>query len=175
MPGPNPLIRLHDATSDADIAVARGLLVAYQVEFAAWTAECLRLQDYPAELAGLPGRYAAPGGCLLLANVGDRPAGCLGLREIGPGLGELKRLFVVPEHRGRGVGGRLIAGAIDRARRIGHARLVLDTRPEMRDALALYRRFGFAEVPPYGDDPVPRTVYLGRRLTGRDSPETIGL
>lgn len=167
---PDPKLSIREVTADDDLEKVRGLMLGYQAETAVWTAECLRLQDYPAELAGLPGRYAAPTGCLLLAEVDGRPAGCLGLREIGPGLGELKRLYVIAEVRGLRLGRWLVATAVERAGGLGQTRLVLDTRPQMTAALALYRGFGFVAIPPYGDHLVEGNVYLGRDLGDGNSP-----
>jgi putative acetyltransferase len=161
----DPTIRLVEASGESGLDHARRLFRSYAAEFAGSIAETLCLQGFEAELAGLPGRYAPPSGCLLLAMDGDDPAGCVALRDLGGGTCEMKRLFVAPEHRGRGVGRLLVGEVIGQAERAGYRRLVLDTVPEMAGAIALYRGFGFVETAPYRDFPVERTLYMEKRLS----------
>ncbi len=165
----DPKIRVVDADGEAGLDRARHLFRSYAEEHAAWIAGTLCLQGFDAEVAGLPGRYVPPSGCLLLAMEADTPAGCVGLRDLGNGTCEMKRLYVVPRFRSRGVGRMLVNELIGRAERAGHRRMVLDTVPEMTGALALYRSLGFVETAPYWDGPVGRTVYLEKPLgdTGR--------
>jgi GNAT superfamily N-acetyltransferase len=161
-----PTVTVVEAVGEEGLGHARRLLRAYAAEHAATIAESLCFQGFEAELAGLPGRYAPPSGCLLLAMAGGEPAGCVAMRDLGNGTCEMKRLYVAPEHRGRGVGRLLVGEVIQRAERSGHKRMVLDTLPEMTEALALYRSFGFAETAPYWECPVERTVFLERWLAG---------
>jgi putative acetyltransferase len=159
-----PAVRVVDAEGERGIGHARRLFRAYAAEYAASIAESLCFQGFEAELAGLPGRYARPSGCLLLAMAGGEPAGCVAMRDRGGGTCEMRRLFVLPPYRGRGVGRLLIEEGIRRGERAGYRRMVLDTLPEMVGALALYRGLGFTETAPYWDCPVERTLYLERRL-----------
>jgi ribosomal protein S18 acetylase RimI-like enzyme len=132
-------------------------------EYAAGLGVDLCFQRFEEELAGLPGAYAPPGGRLLLACDGDRVAGCVALRP-ATGGGEMKRLYVRPEFRGRGVG-RLLAGAVlVEAAAAGYRRVCLDTLPSMGEAIGLYRSLGFAEVEPYYPNPVPGALFLARDL-----------
>ena len=87
------------------------------------------------------------------------------MRDLGGGTCEMKRLYVDPEFRGRGVGRLLVGKIIRRAKRAGYRRMVLDTLPEMVGAIALYRSFGFVETSPYWDCPVERAIFLERSLT----------
>ena len=96
----DPTIRVVDADGEAGLDHARHLFRSYAEEYAASIAETLCLQGFEAEVAGLPGRYVPPSGCLLLAMEGDTPAGCVGLRDLGDGTCEMKRLYVVPRFRG---------------------------------------------------------------------------
>ena len=112
------------------------------------------------EIAGLPGRYAEPRGALLIARVGTMRAGCIALRPIDDYNGELKRLYVRPEFRGRRIGEALVTAILDIARTRGFARLRLDTLPSMTEARALYLRLGFLEIPPYVTTPVPGASHL---------------
>ncbi|QIG41928.1 GNAT family N-acetyltransferase [Nocardioides anomalus] len=108
---------------------------------------------WEAELAGLPGRYAeAEGGALLLARADDGAAvGAVALRRSAQGVAEMKRMYV--ERRGVGAGRALGEAVVAEARRLGYARLVLDTGPLQAEAIGLYRSLGFEEVPAYWDAP----------------------
>lgn len=142
---------VRDAVDPADLDAVRGLLATYRDEFGPTVRENLRLQNFDAELAALPGRYAGPAGALLLATVDARPAGCVALRDVGGGVCEMKRLYIDPSARSLGLGKRLVAAILDRAKSLGYRRMVLDSTPEMSRAVALYRSFGFQEVEPYGE------------------------
>jgi ribosomal protein S18 acetylase RimI-like enzyme len=161
----DPMIPVTDAEGEEGLDHARRLFRSYLAEFAGSFAEAICLQDFEAEIAGLPGRYTPPSGCLLLAIDGDFPAGCVAMRDLGGGACEMKRLYVAPEFRGRGIGRSLVEAIIRRARRSGYRRMVLDTLPEMAEAIALYRSFGFVETSPFWNCPVERTIYLERLLT----------
>lgn len=104
------------------------------------------------ELTVLPGDYAPPQGCLLLATEGRAAAGCVGVRPLDDARCEIKRLFVRPHYRGQGLGRRLAETAITRARAAGYRRVFLDTLPTMREARTLYAALGFTACVPYYDN-----------------------
>lgn len=113
----------------------------------------LDFQDFAAELAGLPAPYTPPRGCLLLAEQSGIATGAAALKPLAAGIAEVKRLYVVPQGRGLGLGKALLERLISEARCRGYDRLRLDShRASMGPAIALYRRLGFAEIPPYGPD-----------------------
>jgi GNAT superfamily N-acetyltransferase len=103
------------------------------------------------ELAGLPGDYQAPRGQLLLALWDGAPAGCVALRGLDGDACEMKRMYVDPRFRGKGVGVALTGRLLADARALGHRRMRLDTSIRQAEAIALYRRFGFAPIEPYYD------------------------
>jgi putative acetyltransferase len=154
------------ATSPADIELARTLFV----EYAAWLRVDLCFQGFAEELATLPGAYAPPAGRLLLAGEPGSAFGCIALRPLAESpasargasapAGEVKRLYVQPDHRSGGWGYRLAAALIAEARAIGYRELKLDTLEWMTAARSLYGRLGFAPCAPYYPNPLAGVVYM---------------
>ena len=125
----------------------------------------LCFQGFDEELASLPGTYAPPSGRLLLASYEGQLAGCVALHPLEPEIGEMKRLYLRPSVRGKGLGRTMIDVIVNEARAIGYRRLRLDTiEPLMRDAVALYRRMGFHEIPPYRANPFEGALYMELNL-----------
>ncbi|APY88539.1 GNAT family N-acetyltransferase [Streptomyces alfalfae] len=106
---------------------------------------------------------APPDGALLVARYGGEPGGTAGVRLLEPGLAELKRVFVREELRGLGGAPVLLAAAEDAARALGAGRIVLDTRTDLVEARALYRRHGYEETEPYTARPYAEHWY-GKKL-----------
>jgi ribosomal protein S18 acetylase RimI-like enzyme len=151
------------AVTPEDVAAVADLFRAYQASLAV----DLCFQGFAEELAGLPGRYAPPGGVLLLARDGaGTPLGCAALRPLGDSGGEMKRLYVAPAGRGIGLGRRLAAAIVSAARAAGYGHLALDTLPDMASAQALYRSMGFVEVAPWSETPVAGTLFMRLDLAG---------
>lgn len=150
------------------MAAAIGLFRAY----AASLDVDLAYQNFEAEMASMPGKYAPPAGELLLArDPAGTPIGCVGLRPLDvPGCCEMKRLYVSPQARGTGLGRRLIEAVVGEAERIGYREMRLDTLPSMAEAIALYRQAGFEPIEPYYDTPVRGTLFLRRRLAAAPPP-----
>ena len=140
---------IDEACDAGDIETARRLFRAY----AASLPFSLEFQNFAVELAALPAPYSPPAGCLLLARRHGAAIGVVALKQLAPGIAEIKRLYVAPEARGAGIGRRLAERALAAAVAKGYERVRLDThRPSMAAAMALYRRLGFVEIPPYGPD-----------------------
>lgn len=124
----------------------------------------LTFQDYTREFAGLPGCYAGPRGCILLAWVDGALAGCAALRPVDTEIGEMKRVYVRPLARGLGLGRRLVTTLIAQARTTGYQALRLDVLPEFTAARALYASLGFQPAAPISHNPIPGTAFLGLNL-----------
>ena len=144
----------------------RHLLVVRKLfrEYAADIGVDLCFQGFEQELAELPGRYAPPEGRLLLARQGHEPAGCVALRKIGDGVCEMKRLYVRPAFRGKGLGRELTNAVIVAAREAGYERMRLDTLASMKPAITLYESLGFKRVAPYCHNPMADAVYMELKL-----------
>jgi len=133
-------------------------------EYAASLSIDLNYQNFPAELSGLPGKYAKPDGSLYLAYVDGVPAGCIAMRRLDTQRAEMKRLYVRPGFRGLNLGRMLAERVIHDAAHIGCRSLVLDTLSTMSRAQALYGQLGFVETAPYYCSPVEGTTYLSLSL-----------
>ena len=175
-------LRIHPAESAAEIELIRELFL----EYAKSLVFSLCFQGFDQELAGLPGDYAPPEGRLLLAEYDGQVAGCGALHPVASSesgvasgesrtrkagnareerIGEMKRLYLRPAFRGKGLGRALAERILQEARDIGYARLRLDTvEPVMKDAVAMYRRMGFREIEPYRENPMAGTLYMELEL-----------
>jgi putative acetyltransferase len=157
---------LRSASTPEDFALARALFA----EYADWLKVDLCFQGFDRELADLPGAYAPPLGRLLLAGPPRGAFGCIALRPMvtgagsAAGVGEVKRLFVQPAHRGGGWGRRLAEALIGEARTVGYRELKLDTLDWMADARRLYGKLGFRECAAYYDNPLPGVIYMALAL-----------
>jgi ribosomal protein S18 acetylase RimI-like enzyme len=144
------------ATSEADLEHVRALFRAYEREM---DAACC-FEGFEHELEHLAAIYAPPG-FLLLATEEGRPIGCVGLRPLEPGIGEMKRLYVAPAARGTGIGGALTVRLLAEARTAGLRAARLETLPDkMPAAVALYVALGFQEIAPFGRRPLPDALYM---------------
>ena len=153
----NPRLTLEQVESSAQIEQARELFL----EYAQSLGFSLCFQGFDQELAGLPGDYSPPDGRLLLARYRDQLAGCVALHKLEPEVCEMKRLYLRPRFRGRGLGRVMAERLIAEARVIGCGKMRLDTvEPVMPNAVAMYRRLGFKEIEPYRSNPIAGALYF---------------
>jgi ribosomal protein S18 acetylase RimI-like enzyme len=149
------------AESLAQIDQARELFL----EYAQSLGFSLCFQNFDKELAGLPGDYAPPQGRLLLAEYEGQLAACVALHKLEPDICEMKRLYLRPRFRGKGLGRALADHIIAEARQIGYQRMRLDTvEPVMKDAVEMYRRLGFKEIAAYCANPIAGALYMELQL-----------
>jgi len=120
----------------------------------------IELQGFKHEVDSLPGVYARPSGRLLLATINGKACGCVALKALSAKDAEIKRLFVLDSHRGRGIGKALVKEIIDMAKAIGYQKAVLDTLPEMEGAIRLYHAFGFRKTAPFHPEETQRTIFM---------------
>ncbi|TVY19884.1 Acetyltransferase [Lachnellula arida] len=185
MPSKAPFTIRH-ATSPPDISSIRTLFTSY----VSWLALDLTFQNFAHELASLPGLYAPPTGCLLLAvlesgETAGEAVGCVALRPLppkplrasNPASGqeeregekgkrtcEVKRLFLTPASRGLGIGRALVEAVVAEAGKLGYEEMKLDTLPRMVGARKLYESVGFVETEMYYETPLEGTVFYKKEL-----------
>ncbi|MBG6202970.1 ribosomal protein S18 acetylase RimI-like enzyme [Labrenzia sp. EL_13] len=131
-----------------------------------WLDIDLSYQGFEEELAGMPGKYAPPKGALFVAkDSGGNILGCVGLRAFDEdGRCEMKRLYVLPAGRGKGVGATLVSQILETAVEAGYREMLLDTLPTMTGAIKLYKAAGFEEIPAYYKTPIRETVFFRKAL-----------
>jgi ribosomal protein S18 acetylase RimI-like enzyme len=154
------MLKFIQPESEEDLQHTRELFQEYEAALGI----CLCFQDFAQELANLPGDYAPPHGRLFLALDATQLAGCVALRRIDDATCEMKRLYVRPGSRGKGIGRALATIIIEEARSIGYARMRLDTLPSMKEAIALYESLGFRPSEPYRHNPIQGAIYMELRL-----------
>ena len=99
--------------------------------------------------------FFQPDGRLLLADYGSDTVGVICLKKLANSVGEIKRMYVRPDYRRKGIGRALVAAVLDEARAIGYQKLRLDSTKFMQAAHKLYKSYGFAEIAPYKESEIP--------------------
>ncbi|MEO6300830.1 MAG: GNAT family N-acetyltransferase [Paracoccaceae bacterium] len=158
-----PIDTLHRAhveirPTDPDDRAALQCLAAY---FQLLTDKAVTRETFP-----LPDpdayKYRPPHGTFLIAFSHTLPIGCVSLRTLDPGLGEVKRLWVAPDVRGQGLARRLMTAVENAARALNLHHLNLDTNAALPEAIALYHATGWHPIPAYSG--FPSTHWFGKRL-----------
>ena len=163
------MVKFIQAASPEHVTRARELFQEYAVSLGF----SLCFQGFDKELAGLPGEYALPDGRLLLALENEQNAGCVALRRIDEQACEMKRLYVRPAFRGKGVGRELARTIIEEAREMGYRKMRLDTLPSTKEAIALYQSLAFRAIEPYRYNPVEDAIYMELELAVLAAPESV--
>lgn len=155
---PAARFRITPARSATDWETALHLFEAYAESLSV----DLTFQDFEAEKANLPGKYAPPSGELLLAwNTAGQPLGCIALKPTAiEHCCEMKRLYVLPQGRGLGLGKALVDAVVNEAKQKEYTRMRLDTLPTMVQAIFLYENVGFKEIDAYYYNPHPNVVFM---------------
>jgi ribosomal protein S18 acetylase RimI-like enzyme len=156
----NAAVRIAEARWPEDHATVEALFR----EYVASLSEDISFQNVDDELSTLPGKYARPGGVVLIAWDGAAAAGAIACRMFEPGVAEMKRLYVRPGYRGSGLGRELANELIEDARGRGYRTIMLDTLQSMSAARTLYRDLGFVPVEPYYANPLPGVMYMALEL-----------
>jgi ribosomal protein S18 acetylase RimI-like enzyme len=124
----------------------------------------LCFQNFEKELADLPGQYALPEGCLILARVDNQMAGCVALRRFEANVCEMKRLYLRSQFRKLGLGRQMATIIIKEAVNRGYKTMRLDTLPSMTEAIALYKSMGFVQIDSYRYNPLEGAIYMEKQL-----------
>ena len=154
------MIDVIEASTDEQYRAARSLIE----EYVRFIGVDLEFQGFSKELADLAEMYGPPKGAMILLRHESIFVGCVGLRPLPDGSGEMKRLYVQPAHQGKGLGRLLLESFITKARELGYKSVRLDTVPALSHALALYRKYGFYEIGPYRHNPAPDAIFLELKL-----------
>jgi GNAT superfamily N-acetyltransferase len=149
-------VRLLQATTADQWNEARRLVR----EYAATLGVDLSFQNLEQELEHFPLEYSAPGGAFILADDAGSYVACIGVRQFADAVGEIKRLYVAPAARGRGLGRVLVERIIAEARQLGYRSLLLDTLPFMKEAQSLYLSMGFRPTTAYRFNPIAGSAFL---------------
>jgi GNAT superfamily N-acetyltransferase len=122
-----------------------------------------------------PAQFAPPDGAFLVLVVEGTPVACAGLRRSDDVSGELKRMYVRAQHRGRGYARLVMAAVEDRARAIGYMRLLLETGTAQPEAMALYESAGYERITGFGHYQCePGSRSYAKALTRTASPPAVG-
>ena len=144
------------ATTKEEFKIARNLFEEYATSLEI----DLEFQGFTIELKTLSAIYSPPNGALILAMIGDEVAGCSAVRRLEDQIAELKRMYIKPAHRGKGIGKSILDYSIMQARALKYQYIRLDTLPSMTYAIHIYKSRGFYDIEPYRFNPVKGTRYL---------------
>ena len=150
-------MNLKEANTEQEYQLAVGLFKMYADQIGV----DLEFQNFSQEIENLQAQYARPSGVLFLAYADlGFPLGCFGIRALDGPICEIKRMFIVKEARGKGLGKRMLEKSIAVAKELGYAKMRLDTLPSMLPAIGLYTQAGFYEIEPYRYNPIEGTKYF---------------
>lgn len=147
------MLNIFPVKTNEDVEVAKTLFAEFDSFLKKQLAEYQKFpwaikywQNLDKEVKGLPGNYAFPKGCILIANYKNKTAGCVGLLEESSEVSIMKRLYVREEFRGLGIGKSLVKTIIKHARNVGYKSMCLHTNLLLNPAINLYKSLSFEEV-----------------------------
>ncbi len=157
------MLKIFSVKTDKDLEIIKELLE----EYLAWRESEMSIfsqesEAFQRQLSELPAEFVPPKGCLLIAKYDGKVAGCVGLRDLGDDICEMKRLYVTPTFRRRGIGKDLAKEVIEQARKIGYVFMRIDTFDNM--AKELYTSLGFNEIEPYRHNPIKSVAFMELKL-----------
>lgn len=145
----------------AELDAVRRLFTDYQKELNV----DLCFQSFDEELEQPLSKYGPPKGVIFLAVEDDQPAGCIALKPLEEkAVCEMKRLYVPPGFRGRGIGEQLVSALLNEARKLGYKTMKLDTITRLQSAIKMYKAYGFNEISAYYNNPTEDVVYMEKKL-----------
>jgi len=154
------VVQVREARTGGTVSSARRLIEEYSASLGI----DLSFENFEQEIAEFPAHYTRPEGRVLVAVERGEAVGVVCLRRLSARVCELKRMYVKPKFRGRGIGRLLATRAIREAREIGYARVRLDTLSKLKEAVSLYGSLGFKEIGPYRVNPNKGVVFLELNL-----------
>ena len=157
---PEPALEVREATGPDLLEAARGLILRH----AAALGDVPGVARVRGDASNLPGPYAPPAGALFVATLAGNPAGCVAFKRLDGETCEVKRMFVDPAFRKRGIARALMTRLLEEAPRRGYLRVRLGTLHTMTAAQALYRDVGFVEIPRYRPDEHTDTMFFEKNL-----------
>ena len=146
--------------TEDEILGAKNLII----EYLEWLNQDLSFQNIEDELNGFPEKYKEPEGSFIIAKENENVIGCVGIRNIGNKICEMKRLFVNKNYKGLGIGKKLVGKIIDDAVIKNYEIMRLDTLNTMEAALDIYFKNGFYVIEPYYNNPYNNVIYLEKKL-----------
>ena len=132
----------------------------YLVENDSKFKEYLEIQKYDDEVEHLENKYGLPWGRLYIAYYENQVAGCIALRKINDKECEMKRLYVIPKFRNKGIAKTLVEKIVSDAKKIGYSSMLLDTLPFLQTAIKMYKKMGLYEIECYNNSPMEDSIYL---------------
>lgn len=154
-------MELKEAKSEKEYQIA----VALFKEYASQIGVDLAFQNFNQEIENIESQYSRPNGVIIIAFKDEKiPLGCFGIRKLEDAICELKRMYLIKDARGMGLGKKLLSKSIGMANELGYKKMKLDTLPTMLSAIKLYEQSGFYEIDPYRFNPIEGTKYFEIKL-----------
>jgi carbonic anhydrase len=161
--GDRAVLKIFPASTQQHLDQVRTLMLSYVAYLRSHQLEPKRLEK---EMGELPGVYGPPEGLLLMATWSDETVACGGIRRLEEGVCEIKRLYLRPAYRGKGIGRALAGSLIEGARSLGYRKIVLVTLPFMREAVSLYRSLGFRDCGAFRETGAEGALFMELDLGG---------